>query len=250
MKKCLSLLGLLIFLLVLKNNVFADWICGTFASDSSTKYFYFSRAIQKDPDYALPYRSRAWTELRQKNYPAATKDFETALKLNPVDCVSWYGYSELKRALKDWEGALKNLEQALQLNPRYLWAHLSRAECFDQTGNAKAALESRVRYLQLSGNLQEALFHLDEFLSKEIDKKSRIQTLEWRANIKTELKDTVGAILDWDQVILLHPRYARAYFKRGILKKRMKKKEEALKDFHTALEKDPHYANNIQKEFY
>jgi tetratricopeptide (TPR) repeat protein len=153
MKKTLSVIFLFFLgVFILKNNAFANWVCGTFANDYDTKHFYFSQAIQKDPNYALPYRSRAWVGLHQKNYSTAAKDFDAALKLNPLDSVSWYGCAELKKALKDWDGALKDLKRALKLNPKYIWAHLSAVECFDQQGNKKATLKSRARYSHLSGN--------------------------------------------------------------------------------------------------
>jgi tetratricopeptide (TPR) repeat protein len=61
---------------------------------------------------------------------------------------------------------------------------------------------------------------------------------------KSEAGDIQGAIADYTEAIRLHPNYAQAYNKRGILRGRnLKDYPTAKADFDRAIEIDPNYAD-------
>lgn len=78
----------------------------------------------------------------QKNYRAAIKDFDKAIRLNPNYAPyyqyrgrAWERLGELKRAIKDFD-------EAIRLNPGYARAYQNRARAWEKLGNVEGSVKN------------------------------------------------------------------------------------------------------------
>ena len=77
----------------------------------------FDLVVYRAPDFAEAYNLRATAHFFMGNYPAAVKDVERTLELEPRHFGALAGLGTLRLALKDEAAALAAFERALALNP-------------------------------------------------------------------------------------------------------------------------------------
>ena len=63
-----------------------------------------------------------------------------------------------------------------------------------------------------------------------------------RANVKADLGDYLGALVDYDKAIEIDPQYAKAYNNRASVKKDMCNWDGALADYSKAIELIPNFS--------
>jgi len=133
------------------------------------------------------------------------------------------------------ENAKKVWQEALRMDPdnkicKQAIKKVNRQDEAKQKGNEKLK----------AGSYQEALNFYNEGLEVDPHNPSMIsQILNNRALIKMKQKNYSSALEDCSKAIQRNPKYARAYLRRGDIKKEMGNSSDAVADFKKAHELDP-----------
>ena len=77
----------------------------------------FDMVVYRAPDFAEGYNMRATAHYFMGNHPAAVKDIERTLELEPRHFGALVGLGTVHLAMKDEEAALAAFERALAVNP-------------------------------------------------------------------------------------------------------------------------------------
>ena len=77
----------------------------------------FGLVVYRAPDFAEAYNMRATAHFFTGNHPAAVKDIERTLQLEPRHFGALVGLGTLRLAMKDEAAALAAFERALAINP-------------------------------------------------------------------------------------------------------------------------------------
>ncbi len=107
-----------------------------------------NRALELKPDFASALTARGDIFAEQDKWPAARRDFEAALKLNPHDDGALYGVAQAMRESHDYAGAQEAMGELIARSPnfvywlewgrigliRYWWVLLSAAIAFALRG--------------------------------------------------------------------------------------------------------------------
>ena len=142
--------------------------------------FYFKRAVDVDPDYALPYTGLAQCYLfsrkvssQLEGMPIAMKYTSKALSLDSSlgEALTTKGFIQSIFDY-DWTGSKITLEKAIQSNPQYPDVHLYYGNLLQYTGlNAKGGIEEVKKAVELdplNARLNWVLGR-NYFLAKEYD---------------------------------------------------------------------------------
>jgi Tfp pilus assembly protein PilF len=82
----------------------------------------FSRAVGLREDFGEAWSNRGWAYADLKRWADARRDFERALKVNPVDDGALYGLSRALKEARDYAGAEKALRTVMARSPNFvLW---------------------------------------------------------------------------------------------------------------------------------
>src|SRR6185437_4271846 len=116
---------------------------------------YFEQAIEKDPNYALPYNGLAayyyFSSLPiHERVPKAEALLKRALALNDqlAEPHALMGYIYLQYHW-DWPAAERELKRAIELNPSYTWGHSFYADYLAAMGRLEESLSENRRAAQL-----------------------------------------------------------------------------------------------------
>jgi serine/threonine protein kinase/Flp pilus assembly protein TadD len=141
------------------------------------------RAVELDPDSAEAHASRGLAESLSKNYEAAEKEFNRALRLNAKLFEACYFYARSSFAQGKMQEAAGLFEKAGRLNPADYQSRISLGNCLQATGHAEEArkafadaLRVAQRHLELYPEDVRALYLGAGALSQIGD---RQRSLEW-----------------------------------------------------------------------
>ena len=188
---------------------------GYLSQDPEAKILAYDEAIRLKPDDAT-YYNRGNAKAALKQYKAAIADYDEAIRLKADYAAAYNNRGNAKAALKQYKAAIADFDEALRLKPDDAAAYYNR-------GNAKAALK---QYKAAIADYDQAIRLKAEYA----------EAYNNRGNAKAALKQYKAAIADYDQAIRLEPDDAEAYNNRGVAKEELGFKDEARKDFKTALE--------------
>ncbi len=107
------------------------------------------RAVELDPDSAEAHASRGLPESLSKNYQAAEKEFETAMRLDPVLFEACYFYGRMCFAQGRMEKAAELFEKASRLNPDDYQSLIHLAGCLKTIGRRHEAQRVSAEALRL-----------------------------------------------------------------------------------------------------
>ena len=82
---------------------------------------------------------RGTAKLLNKDFVAATADFQKTIQLNPALEEAYNNYGVLLTRQSKFKEAIKQYDKALSLNKAYTQAYLNRADCKKQLGDLKGA---------------------------------------------------------------------------------------------------------------
>lgn len=174
-----------------------------------------NRAIELDPEYALPYGSRALIKAVKGDLDGAIADATRAIELDPKYALPHGTRANIKAANGDMDGALADLTRAIELDPNFTDAYGIRGYIKEARGDLDGALSDDDRAIELnSGN---ALIYNN------------------RGNVKRAKGDLDGAIADYNRAIELNPKYTVCYNNRGDAKKAKGDLEAAAVDFNLTM---------------
>ena len=183
--------------------------------------YYYNQAIGISPNEWLFYYAKANNELDIGDNKNALEDINIAAKLNTDSAADIYNLRGLiKFYTQDTLGALQDFSTAIRKDSNNPTPYYGRV-------NLKIALKE----------YRGALMDINKVL--KIDTSTII--LDYRGNIKEKMKDTVGAMDDYNKLLTYNPTFARGYFDRGCLEEALKKYPSAISDFTKAMENYPEY---------
>lgn len=178
-----------------------------------------NRAIQLKPDYSEAYGNRGFVYYMAKDYPAAKKDFDRAIELDPTNAQNYiYRSVYWRQVAKDTNRGLADLNKAAELNPTNSTVYFYRA----------------VIYLS---DLKDYSKALDDFTRAiELEKQDSLLAMyhNFRAGIYKELKRYDEAIADYTRAIELEKTDGAKvmhYFKRAELYRELKNFSAAIADY-------------------
>jgi serine/threonine protein kinase/Tfp pilus assembly protein PilF len=187
---------------------------------------YFQKAIDADPEYAMPYiwmaiwhQSQAfWADISPKEANArSTEPMNKALLLDP-DSPDLYNVRAVWRFAYewDWEGAERDFERALKLGPTVALAH---------TNYSLFLMEQR--------RFAEAMRHAD--IARKLDPLSSM-ICAWAAIPLLNAGDYDKAVRLLKEAIDLEPTYWQPYVHLGTAYMGLAKFDDAIANLHKSLE--------------
>ena len=188
---------------------------------------YFDQAIQKDPNYALAYATKAQALLLLPAYgggapndyfPAAIAAAEKALSIDPKSPEAQTALANLKGAYDfDYPGAIAALERAIELNPNDATAHnwlgndvlANVGQTEREMQEMKRALELDPLSLVINTNVGVASIHAGQLdqaiaqLRKTLEMDASFYYARYNLGLALELKgDTAGAIDQFQKAVV------------------------------------------------
>ena len=187
----------------------------------------FDQAIELNPDYQNAWYNRGKVKARLGQHKEAIKDYNQAIELNPNDPDVWINRGNAKDDLRQYEEAIKDYNQAIELNPNDPYAWNNRGVAKAELGQHKEAIKDFDQAIKLNPDYQNAWNN--------------------RGVAKAELGQHKEAIKDFDQAIKLNPNDPYAWNNRGNAKAELGQHKEAIKDYNKAIKlnpNDPYAWNN------
>ena len=175
----------------------------------------YTKAIQLNPDYDLPYFNRAQARLVKGDTDKALLDFDKCLEINPKDILTYLSRAGIYNSQNKFKEELQELSRALEIDCNFADALALRVRvnlALDRNINAEKDLESFLNtnphpinahlllgfyYCHLK-NYQKGFEEYNEVIS--MDSKN-IQAHIDIGTAKCEIRDYEGAINDFDIAI-------------------------------------------------
>lgn len=167
---------------------------------------------------AYSFRGNAKYELGK--YDSAIEDFSIAIEKEPNDAEHYYDRSWAYYYVDNFEDSIIDINKALKIEPTNSLYYLDKG-----------------RFEYWAGRYKEAIIDL----TKGIELKPSESKYIFRANSYMELEEYKFALADFNAAIEIDPEFARAYYRRGILYKKMELLEKAKEDFKKAFELSTQY---------
>ena len=217
---------------------------------------YYSRFIEKYPNYASAYNNRGVAKDYLENYRGAIQDYNKAIEHKPNDDYAYINRGAAKYKLEDYRGAIQDFSKAIELKPNYTEAYYNRGLAKDKLKDYRGAIQDYSKAIELNPNYAEAYINRGAANDYLEDYRGAIQdynkTIELKPNYakayinrglaKYKLENYRGAIQDFSKAIKLNPNFAEAYYNRGIAKGKLEDYKGAIQDWNKAIELNPNYA--------
>jgi tetratricopeptide (TPR) repeat protein len=163
---------------------------------------------------AVIFADKAAIKVKSKDYAGALLDYDRSIDLNPGDPEILCKRALIKTILTDYIGVIEDCNKAIELNP-------TKANAYSLRGRAKFDL---------------AFDKLMSFRKSITDVNEKIKYFDSIDMVKNEYED---ALQDFDKAIELAPFDAVTFFDRGNLKIEMKDYKGAIMDFNKTCSLDP-----------
>lgn len=183
----------------------------------------FDKAIEINPEFADAYYCRGLVKNYFRNHnsevvsPVQTFEIDDRFATGSYDDKHAENYHS-----KDYIGIIADFDMAIQTNPRHAKAYCSR-------GVVKI----------FSQDLCEEIILI--LRNKPIDSGKRDAFRKGKNFNDDIFNKYAGALADFDKAIEINPRFANAYFLRGIIKTYCQDHKGASKDFEKAIVLDPEF---------
>lgn len=179
----------------------------------------YTRALRLEPSNADILSARGSFHARRGKPNLALDDFDKAIAADPKHAEAYNGRGALyANALNDQEKALRDVLKAVELRPREPGYHFNMGVLRTRNRLFQKALESFELALELKG--------------------PAARVLERRAETKSLLGDSVGAVRDIESALEKDPRNPSFYDTLGHIRLRGKEPEQAVRDLSQALHLD------------
>lgn len=175
---------------------------------------YLNKSINLDP---LPeaYNYKGWAEYYSKNYIQAIQDFTLQIEKSSLDDpIGYYNRGSAKLEVGDLYGAISDYQKAISIKPNFSMAY----------NNLGWVYYVKNQYIDALKCVNKSI---------ELDSTNSI-ALDSRAEIKFNMKDYNGSILDCNKSLQINPKLANSYFIRGRALYKLGKKSEACQDWSLA----------------
>lgn len=119
--------------------------------DRDTAILCFTRAIEKNPDLAEAYKSRAFLYELNWEFGKATDDCTEVVRLCPNSASAYFSRGLCNVRNREYEKALQDLSKAIELDPEMRDAYGARKLANEALGRHLAAKEDEKRFEELGG---------------------------------------------------------------------------------------------------
>jgi tetratricopeptide (TPR) repeat protein len=210
----------------------------------------YIRAIQLNPQYAIAYYQRGNIYAHIGDRQAALVDYSKAIQLNPQYADAYYQRGNVYAQVSDRQTALADYNKAIQLvsdDPEF---YCARGLLRDQLGDRRGATTDYLQVVRFAppkaveqADNQRAI---TQFI-RLIDEFPNLAHVYYRGiayfyvpNVHTGIYRKIGnhGKKDLDQAIQINPKFADAYYYRGL----SSSSSESIQDFTKAIELDPPFS--------
>ena len=108
------------------------------------------KALELDPDSAEAHASRGVAYSLKHDYPAAEREFETAIQLDPMLYEAYYFYARVYFVQGELQKAIQLYEKAMEVNPQDYQSPLLVAQIYSDLGQKEKAKASRLRGIKVA----------------------------------------------------------------------------------------------------
>lgn len=112
----------------------------------------YTRAIQRNPNQASLYVSRAIVYINLLALTESRQDVEKALTVDPNSFIAWALRGELLALNKDYAAALLSYNRSIEISPNWSIAYLDRGSLFQEQGDLHRALDDMNKAVELGHN--------------------------------------------------------------------------------------------------
>jgi eukaryotic-like serine/threonine-protein kinase len=212
----------------------------------------YATCITLAPDSHWAYFNRGLAFLRQKDYAQACADFDEVLRLRPDVTEAWINRAQARQGLGRFGDAVQDLTEALERGAPDTRIYFLRSRLRAKLGDAEGAKRDREEGLRrepcdekswvargfnrLADEPQGALADFEQAL--RINPNS-VAALQNKAHVLAEkLGRTEEAVTVLTRLLELHPGAGASRSGRGVLRARLGRRDEAIKDGEDALLQD------------
>ncbi len=128
----------------------------------------------------------------------------------------YYNLGLVKYNLLDFKGAIADFDKALEINPEYTIAYNLRGAAKFKIGDYIGAIEDYTKAIEIDS--------------------------AYSMPLKYSVRESKGGISEIDKLNVIDPKYAFAYFNRGLARKEIDDYEGAIADYSTAIQINPGFA--------
>lgn len=210
----------------------------------------YEKILRRYPNFDGGYLGRARMRLETKDTVGAQEDIEKALSINHNALNAYIMRADIAiNSQKDYAAALRDMDFAIKLQPRFAGFFINRAFLRYMTDDFQGAFADYDYALQLEPHNTIALFNrgllraevhdtnraIDDFSSViNLDTKD-YKALYNRSMLLADIGSFDQALSDLQQVIDAFPDFAAAYFLRYDIKRRKGDLQSAQKDYEKSL---------------
>lgn len=184
------------------------------------------------PESSVAQSSLGGIYMEENNHAEAIVHINEAIRLDANNYKAWYNKGVLQLRKGDAQGALESLNKAIRLK-EYSKALFTRALILQQSGRCDGAIvditkvlqqepqNGRAHYiyadcLEQSGERERAMGEYNKAIELESDPLFYLR----RGLLRAQTGDYSNAIMDMSHAIKINPRYAEAWYWRGMIKHR------------------------------
>lgn len=221
--------------------------------DPQEKIFFYTKAIDLDPDYTSAYNNRGNVYYDKKDYELALMDYNKAIAIRPDYAYAYNNRGRVYYYKKDYEQALQDYTKAIEFNPDYAYAYNNRGNVYYDKKEDGQAITDYSRAIELKPDYYTAYNNRGNTYYRQKDYQKAINDYTRAIDLKPDVSayycnrgnayyyqgDYGKALPDYDKAIDLTPDYANAYYRRAILYNKTGNYEKARTDYDKAKTLNP-----------
>ena len=216
----------------------------------------YDLAVALDPGHGDAFCNRGTVVKRLSRPDEALASYDRAALLNPGDAFAYFNRGTLLLRLRRPEEALASLDQAIIANSGYAEAYFNRGSLLKKQHRFDEALASYGKAIQIAPRLRLGIsparhgasrYEAVRCGSRELRQGDRARAASCRGSLLRGVRckkesDPMRLSASYDKAIELDPRFAEAYYNRGLLHQQVKRADAAMADYDKAIELVPHFA--------
>ena len=179
----------------------------------------FDTAVRLNPVFTSGYHYRAIVNNRSGRYDAALKDLQKAISLRPGSIGLYFSRGVTYFFSQQFDLAVKDFDKFLKKEPKEASAYLNRGACYLFLGDTLKAVNDYNKAIKL-----------DRFEPEGYIRRARLYAAQGKEN---------EALADFDHAIQLDSTSSFAYFNRALLQYNRNDLNAAVHDFNKVLEIEP-----------
>jgi tetratricopeptide (TPR) repeat protein len=191
---------------------------------------FYTKAIEINPKSTVAYNNRGYAKIRLRNYKEAIADYTKAIEINPYYSSAYFNRGVARKYIRDWVGAISDYTKSIELNPQFVQAYYERGKLYNNSFK-----ESDGKIHGFTDSIED-----NRNTMKEINDNANSQYYFNNGYKRVPVeKDYVDAISDFSRVIEINPMYENAYEVRGEIKYNLKDYKGAIIDLTMAVKNNP-----------